>query len=102
MTADIAEQAANAVGDNFLLARVGTYYHDIGKLKNVQYFIENQMPGYNTHDDIIPGMSGLILFAHVKGGLAFAEKYNIDNETIDITLHVITKQLLCMLFIIER
>ncbi|MDR1926217.1 MAG: HDIG domain-containing protein [Endomicrobium sp.] len=84
MTADIAEQAANAINDNSLLARVGAYYHDIGKLKNSKYFIENQTPEYNPHDDIAPVMSGLILIAHVKDGVAFARKYNVDNEIINI------------------
>jgi putative nucleotidyltransferase with HDIG domain len=84
MTADIAEQAANAINDNSLLARVGAYYHDIGKLKNSNYFIENQTTGYNPHDDITPAMSGLILIAHVKDGVAFAKKYNVDSEIINI------------------
>jgi putative nucleotidyltransferase with HDIG domain len=84
MTADIAEQAANVVNEYSLLARVGSYYHDIGKLKCPQYFIENQNPGYNPHDALTPVMSGLILVSHVKDGAAFARKYNIDNEIINI------------------
>ena len=84
MAADIAEQAANAINENSLLARVGAYYHDIGKLKNPQYFMENQMSGYNPHDDLTPEMSKLILISHVKDGIALARKYNIDNEIINI------------------
>jgi putative nucleotidyltransferase with HDIG domain len=84
MTADIAEQAANAVNEHSLLARVGSYYHDVGKLKNPQYFIENQNPGHNPHDDLTPVMSSLILVAHVKDGIAFARKCNIDNEIINV------------------
>jgi putative nucleotidyltransferase with HDIG domain len=84
MTADIAEQAANAIHENSLLARVGSYYHDIGKLKNPQYFIENQTSGHNPHDVLTPEMSKLILVSHVKDGIVLARKYNIDNEIINI------------------
>lgn len=84
MTADIAEQAANAVGENSLLARVGSYYHDIGKLKNPMYFIENQTSGYNPHDNLNPKMSRLILISHVKEGVVLAKKHNVDNEIINI------------------
>ncbi|GHT64202.1 hypothetical protein AGMMS50222_02040 [Endomicrobiia bacterium] len=84
MTADIAEQVANVMNEHSLLARVGSYYHDIGKLKNPQYFIENQNPGHNPHDALTPVMSSLILVAHVKDGVAFARKHNIDNEIINI------------------
>jgi putative nucleotidyltransferase with HDIG domain len=84
MTADIAEQAANVVGENSLLTRVGSYYHDIGKLKNPLYFIENQAPGHNPHDDLNPEMSRLILISHVKEGVALAKKYNVDNAIINI------------------
>ncbi|MDR1663059.1 MAG: HDIG domain-containing protein [Endomicrobium sp.] len=84
MTADIAEHAANAVGENSLLARVGSYYHDIGKLKNPMYFIENQTSVYNPHDSLNPEMSRLILISHVKEGVVFAKEYNVDNEIINI------------------
>lgn len=84
MTADIAEQAANVINDNSLLARVSTYYHDIGKLKNPHYFIENQTSGYNPHDELTPTMSNLILVSHVKDGITLAKKYNVDDEIIDI------------------
>ncbi|MDR2645143.1 MAG: HDIG domain-containing protein [Endomicrobium sp.] len=84
MTADIAEHAANAVGENSLLARVGSYYHDIGKLKNPMYFIENQTSGYNPHDNLNPEMSRLILISHVKEGVVLAKKHNVDNEIINI------------------
>jgi putative nucleotidyltransferase with HDIG domain len=84
MTADIAEQAANVVGENSLLARVGSYYHDIGKLKSPLYFIENQSSGYNPHDNLSPEMSKIILISHVKEGVILAKKHNIDNEIINI------------------
>jgi putative nucleotidyltransferase with HDIG domain len=84
MTADIAEQAANVLGENSLLAMVGSYYHDIGKLKKPLYFIENQSLGYNPHDNLNPEMSRLILISHVKEGVVLAKKYNVDNEIINI------------------
>ncbi|MDR1418567.1 MAG: HDIG domain-containing protein [Endomicrobium sp.] len=84
MTADIAERAANAVNENSLLARIGAYYHDIGKLNNPQYFIENQTLGHNPHDTLTPEMSRLILISHVKDGASLARKSNIDNEIINI------------------
>jgi putative nucleotidyltransferase with HDIG domain len=84
MTADIAEFAANVVNENSLLARVGAYYHDIGKLNNPQYFIENQTLNHNPHEALTPEMSKLILISHVKDGVLLARKYNIDNEIISI------------------
>ncbi|MDR1720949.1 MAG: HDIG domain-containing protein [Endomicrobium sp.] len=84
MTADIAEQAANVIDADSLLARVGAYYHDIGKLIKPQYFIENQVSNHNPHDELSPTMSSLILVSHVKEGVALSKKYNIDNEIINI------------------
>ncbi|MCA6084826.1 HD family phosphohydrolase [Candidatus Endomicrobiellum agilis] len=84
MAADIAEQAANVINDNSLLARVGAYYHDIGKLKNPQYFIENQVSDNNPHDGLSPTMSNLILVSHVKDGVTLAKQYNVDSEIINI------------------
>jgi putative nucleotidyltransferase with HDIG domain len=84
MTADIAERASNAVNENSLLARVGSYYHDIGKLNNPHYFIENQTLGHNLHDALTPEMSRLILVSHVKDGTSLARKSNIDREIINI------------------
>ncbi|MDR2192572.1 MAG: HDIG domain-containing protein [Endomicrobium sp.] len=83
MTATIAESAADAIGTNSLLARVGAYYHDIGKLKNPEYFIENQSGAENPHDPLTPAMSSLILISHIKDGAAMAKKYNLDREIID-------------------
>ena len=82
-TAIISEQAAQAIGENGLLARVCAYYHDIGKLKNPQYFIENQLEVGNPHDIISPSMSTLILTAHVKDGVALAKQYKLDKVIID-------------------
>jgi len=81
--ASLAEQAAEAIGANSLLARVGAYYHDIGKLSNPEYFIENQQPGGNPHDPLTPAMSSLVVISHVKEGVAFARKHGIDKVIID-------------------
>jgi hypothetical protein len=83
MTASIAEQAADAIGENSLLARVCAYYHDIGKLKNPEYFIENQNRGANPHDELSPSMSGLVLISHVKDGVALAKQYKLDKVIIN-------------------
>ncbi len=83
MTASLAEQAAEAIEENSLLARVCSYYHDIGKLKNPEYFIENQAGHENPHDELSPSMSGLVLVAHVKDGVAFAKKNKLDKVIID-------------------
>ncbi len=83
MTASIAGNAAEAIGENALLARVCAYYHDIGKLKNPEYFIENQNGAKNPHDEISPSMSGLVLVSHVKDGVVLAKQYNIDQVVID-------------------
>lgn len=83
MTASIAEQAADAIGENSLLARVCSYYHDIGKLKNPEYFIENQNKNENPHDELSPSMSGLVLISHVKDGVALAKQYKLDKVIID-------------------
>jgi cyclic-di-AMP phosphodiesterase PgpH len=76
--ADLAEAAANAVGANGLLARVGAYYHDIGKLKKPQYFIENQQ-GKNPHEKLKPQTSAGIIRSHVEAGLELADKEKLPQ-----------------------
>ena len=76
--ADLAEAAANAVGANGLLARVGAYYHDIGKLKKPQYFIENQQ-GKNPHEKLKPQTSAGIIRSHVDAGLELADKEKLPQ-----------------------
>ena len=76
--ADLAEAASNAVGANGLLARVGAYYHDIGKLKKPQYFIENQQ-GKNPHEKLKPHTSAGIIKNHVEAGLELAEKERLPQ-----------------------
>jgi putative nucleotidyltransferase with HDIG domain len=84
MVANLAEAACEAVGANGLLARVGSYYHDIGKTVNPGYFIENQMNGRNPHDFITPEKSRDIIFAHVSDGVKILQKYKMPNDIIDI------------------
>ena len=78
----LAEAAARAVDGNPLLARVGSYYHDIGKMKKPQYFIENQK-GDNPHDHLTPTMSALIIEAHVADGIEMAREYKLPKLIMD-------------------
>ncbi len=79
--ATLAEPAAEAIGANPLLARVGSYFHDIGKMLKPQYFIENQT-GQNRHDNLEPALSTLIIIGHVKDGVALAEQYRLPRSII--------------------
>ena len=72
--ANLAEAAGTAIGANGLLCRVGTYYHDVGKILEPQYFIENQHGGVNPHDRLDPAISAAILRRHVTEGLRFARQ----------------------------
>lgn len=81
---NLSERAAEAIGADPLLARVGAYYHDIGKLKRPYFFKENQLGMDNPHDKIKPNMSTLIITNHTKDGIALAKEYNIPEEIIDI------------------
>jgi len=80
----LAEAAAEAVGVNPLLARVSAYYHDIGKIKMPDYFIENQIASVSKHEKITPRMSSLILLSHVKEGVELAKKHKLPQVIIDI------------------
>ena len=82
--ANLAEAAAEAVGANPTICRVGAYFHDIGKLVKPQYFTENVHQGHNPHDDLTPTMSALIIIAHVKEGVDLALKHQLNDEIIDI------------------
>jgi putative nucleotidyltransferase with HDIG domain len=77
--ANLAEAASHAIGANGLLARVGAYYHDIGKLVKPQYFIENQPRGRNPHDKLKPAMSSSIIRNHVLEGLKLAESAKLPE-----------------------
>lgn len=73
----LAGAAADAVGANGLLARVGGYYHDVGKINKPDYFVENQVAGVSRHQRLSPAMSLLIIIGHVKDGLEMAEEYSL-------------------------
>ncbi|MFA4915536.1 MAG: HDIG domain-containing metalloprotein [Syntrophales bacterium] len=80
----MVEAAADAIGANPLLAKVSAFYHDIGKMKKPQYFIENQQSGENKHDKLSPKMSSLVIISHVKDGCEMAGKFKLGPEIINI------------------
>jgi putative nucleotidyltransferase with HDIG domain len=80
--AAIAEPAAESIGGNGLLTRVGAYFHDIGKMFKPTYFVENQSGG-NRHDSLQPAMSTLVIIAHVKDGADLARQYRLPQPIID-------------------
>ena len=84
MVATLAEAAAEAIGANALLAKAGGLFHDIGKLKNPQAFIENQTDGINIHDKLPPEKSAAILRSHVEYGEELGRKYKLPEKVIDI------------------
>jgi len=73
----IAEAAAEAIGRNGLLCRVGSYYHDIGKINKSGYFVENQLGSISWHKELSPAMSQLIISGHVKDGIELAKEYGL-------------------------
>jgi putative nucleotidyltransferase with HDIG domain len=79
----MVEAAAEAIGANPHLARVGAYYHDIGKISKPLYFIENQT-GENRHETLTPTLSALVLVGHVKEGAELGQKEKLPREVIDI------------------
>lgn len=84
MVANLAEAACEAIGANGLLARVGCYYHDIGKTKRPYYFIENQVNIENPHDHLSPEKSTKIIVSHVTDGAEMVKKYKMPKEIVDI------------------
>jgi cyclic-di-AMP phosphodiesterase PgpH len=84
MVGSLAEIAADKIKANGLLARVSAYYHDIGKMNNPLYFIENQSPQYNPHDHLSPSISARILFSHVKNGTRMGREHNLGDPIVDI------------------
>ncbi len=79
IVSSLAEAAAQAIGANSLLARVGGYYHDIGKLKRPSYFTENQMGGVNVHEHTDPYVSAAIITSHTRDGVALAKAYRLPQ-----------------------
>ncbi|KMY50842.1 HD family phosphohydrolase [Peribacillus loiseleuriae] len=84
MVANLAESACEAIGANGLLARVGCYYHDIGKTKRPHFFIENQMNSENPHDRLPPETSKDIIIAHAVDGAVMLRKHKFPQEIVDI------------------
>ncbi len=84
IVASMVETAAETIGANSLLTKVSAYYHDMGKMKKPQYFIENQPHGENKHDNISPKMSSLVIISHVKDGCDLAKKIKLGKEITDI------------------
>jgi putative nucleotidyltransferase with HDIG domain len=78
----LAEAAAEAIDANPLLTRVGSYFHDVGKMLKPQYFIENQA-GENRHDSLEPALSTLIIIGHIKDGLALGRQYRLPRPILD-------------------
>ena len=92
--ANLAEAAAAAIGANGLLCRVGVYYHDVGKMRKPQYFIENQPGGRNPHDDLEPAASAAIVRAHVTEGERMAREAGLPEVLVDfITEHHGTQEI---------
>jgi putative nucleotidyltransferase with HDIG domain len=85
MVGNLAEVAARDIGGNAILARVGAYYHDVGKLKRPQFFKENQI-GNNPHDKLTPNLSALVIISHTKDGDELAQKYHLPKVIRDIIL----------------
>ena len=81
--ATLAETAADTIAANPLLVRVGSYFHDIGKMLKPHYFIENQT-GENRHDNLEPALSTLVIMGHVKDGIALAKQYKLPKAIVDL------------------
>jgi putative nucleotidyltransferase with HDIG domain len=77
--ANLCEAACNAIGANGLLARVGCYYHDVGKLKHPQYFAENQASSRSPHDQLKPSLSAAVIRRHVEDGMALAAEHRLPE-----------------------
>jgi putative nucleotidyltransferase with HDIG domain len=75
----IAESAAEAIGANGLLCRVGAYYHDVGKINKPSYFVENQMGSASRHEQLSPAMSQLVIVGHVKDGIEIAREFGLPT-----------------------
>ena len=80
--AALAEAAAEAIGADSLLCRVGSYYHDVGKIHKADYFVENQQGGENRHLNLTPSVSLLIIIGHVKDGIELAKEYNLPTSLL--------------------
>ena len=86
VVANLAENAANAIGANPLLCRVCSLFHDIGKMSKPEYFSENQRDGVNPHNERNPSFSALIIKSHVKDGVDLALQYKLPKTVVDVIL----------------
>ncbi len=83
IVANLAEAAAEAVGADSLLVRVGAYYHDVGKIRRPAFFVENQAGLDNPHDRMTPSLSALTVLSHVRDGLEYAREYRLPSQVAD-------------------
>jgi putative nucleotidyltransferase with HDIG domain len=81
---NLAENAAQRIGADPLLARVGAYYHDVGKLEHPNYYIENQLSKANPHSALTPALSAKIIKRHVKDGIRIGREWNLPKEILDL------------------
>lgn len=84
VVSNLAEAAAEAVGANGLLARVGAFYHDVGKLQRPFFFVDNQFGAANPHDRLAPSLSALIIMSHVKDGVATGREAGLPSAVLDL------------------
>jgi putative nucleotidyltransferase with HDIG domain len=80
----ISESAAERIGANALLVRIGAYFHDIGKMLKPHYFVENQVGGHNRHANLAPAMSTLIIIGHVKDGVDLGRQHHLPEPIVDL------------------
>ncbi|MCD6183580.1 MAG: HDIG domain-containing protein [Thermovirga sp.] len=83
MVGTLAEVAAESLNLNSLLVKAGAYFHDVGKLRRPHFFVENQRPGENVHDELAPSMSALVIISHVRDGLELAREYKLPLKIRD-------------------
>ncbi len=86
MVGALAESAAESIGANATFARVASYYHDIGKIKRPNFFIENQKGGLNPHDNLKPSVSALIIISHTKDGYIMSKKHKLPKQISNIII----------------
>jgi putative nucleotidyltransferase with HDIG domain len=79
----MAEEAAGRIGADALLARVGAYYHDVGKITRPYFFVDNQVEGVNIHERLDPQTSAQIVISHVNDGVDLAKKYRLPRKVSD-------------------
>lgn len=84
MVGTLAEAAAEAIGANTMLCRVGAYYHDIGKITKPSYFVENQQNAKNRHEKLGPSLSSLVIVSHVKAGIELGRAYGLPQTVLEM------------------